>query len=611
MGFINQNQIKKWQADLDARLKRALSVFAPPEQIKVSEWAEKYRIMDREETSKAGPWKNSTVPYLEKIMDAFNDEYIEFIVLIKATQTGGTEAAINMTGYIIDQDPSRIMYVLPDEDTAKNFSTERLQKFLRHCSCLNHKFFDSDSKDTMLKFRGGFLILGSAQSPSKLSSWPIKRIIMDEIDKYPRGAGSEASPLKLAEERTKNWPGRKIFLLSTPTLKNGNITQAYETCDVRYRFQVPCPFCGEYQTLEWKQVKFNSTDDITVIQFNTFYECKYCGGHILDHHKPDMLNNGRWVAENATIGKPKRVGFSINSLYSPWVSFGQMAAEFMRSKDDPKQLMNFVNSWLAEAWENKAATMDKDLILQRLTDIRMNVVPNWAIILTGGVDCQQGYFYWTIRAWGAHMTSQNVAYGRAQSFEDIAEIMDKFWPDEDGELKWQVNLYAVDSGYDTDNVYQFCYENAGLAVPVKGSSNQMIARYRIAPVEKKEKWLLPILLYVVDADQYKNMIAARLSKPIGTGAWMLNADTDEEYAEQLTSEQRIIAEKGGRQIETWQKKTSAKQNHWWDCEVYAALAADLLHVRNLEDEPIAEPAPKQTKTKADEDSFLDLPDLEL
>jgi len=602
----------KWQADLDERLKRALTTFAPPTKLKVSEWAEKYRIMNREETSKPGPWKNSTVPYLEKIMDAFNDDYIEFIAFIKAAQTGGTEAALNMTGYTIDQDPSRMMYVLPDEDTAKNFSTERLQKFLRCCSCLDHKFFDGDSKDTMLKFRGGFLILGSAQSPTKLSSWPIKRVIMDEVDKYPRWSGREASPLKLAEERTKTWPGRKIFLLSTPTLRTGNIMQAYDSSDVRYRYQVPCPFCGEFQTLEWKQVKFNSDDDLTIIQFNTYYECRFCGGHILDHHKPDMLIKGRWVAENAVLGKPKRVGFAINSLYSPWVSFGQMSTEFMRSKDDPKQLMNFVNSWLGEAWENKAAAMDIDVVLQRRTEIPMNMVPSWALILTGGVDCQQGYFYWSIRAWGTQMTSQLVAYGKAMTYEDITEIMDKFWPDEEGELRWQVNLYAIDSGYDTENVYQHCFENSDVAIPVKGSSNQMIARYKITALEKKEKQLIPQLLYILDTDQYKNMIAARLAKPIGKGSWMLNADTDEEYAEQITAEQRIIMDKGGRQIETWQKKTSAKQNHYLDTEVYSAFAADMLHVRNLEEEPVNE-TPYQPQKPAQEEAEYtpELPDLEL
>ena len=66
---------------------------------------------------------------------------------------------------------------------------------------------------------------------------------------------------------------------------------------------------------------------------------------------------------------------------------------------------------------------------------------------------------------------------------------------------------------------------------------------------------------------------------------MLNKDTELVYAEHLTAEHRVVTTKGSRQTETWVKKTSAKQNHWWDCEVYAFLAADLSHVSLLEELP--------------------------
>lgn len=575
----------------------------------VSEWADKKRILTPEETARPGPWRTSQVPYLKDIMDAASNDDIQTIVLLKPTQTGGTEIAINTVGYIIDQNPSRILYVLPDDTTAKEFSDMRMQKVLRNCDCFQDKFLDADSKDSMLKFRGGFLKMAGAQSPAKLASWPVKVVIMDEIDKYPMWSGKEASPLKLAEERTKTYINKKIFLLSTPTLKTGHIYQAYLNADVRYKFHVPCPHCGHMQQLLWKQVKFDKHQDITLIETNAYYECCHCHKSIYDKHKPDMLAKGKWVAENSVEGKAKNIAFALNSIYSPWITFGQVAAEFMRSKDDPKNLMNFVNSWLGEPWENKAANMEIDMVMQQRTNLPMNMVPDWAQILTGGVDCQQGYFYWNIRAWGPRMTSQLVAYGRALSFEDIETCMDKFWPDESGELRWQVMLYSVDSGYDTENVYQFCAEHQGLAIPVKGSSNQMIAPYKISQLEKKEKGLMPQLLYTVDTDQYKNMIAARLSKPKGQGAWMLNADTELEYAEQITSEHKIITEKNGHQVDTWVKKTSAKQNHWWDCEVYNAVAADLLHVRNLEDAPPPVPSP-QIKLQPDDDGGYELPEPE-
>lgn len=585
-----EDQLLKSQLDaLENLVNNACKIFKPPERIKVSEWADKYRYMSSEETSRPGPWRTSIVPYLAKIMDCLNDDDIEKVIFLKPTQIGGTEAGINIVGYIIDQQPSRILYVLPDEDTMRDFSSQRLQKVLRTNECFKDKYRE-DSKDLMLSFHGGFCKFGNASSATKLASWSVPVIILDEIDKYPKQASKEASPLKLAEERTKNWPGkRKMFFWSTPTLKTGNIWQLWENADMRFEFQVPCPFCGHYQALEWNQVRFNVDEDVTAIQYNTHYECCSCGGHITDQYKPEMLEKGRWVALNEINGKPKSVAFKLNSLYSPWVTFGQMAAEFIRSKDDQLLLMNFVNSWLGEPWESKSAVMEADLLLQHKTDVPMGVVPDWAQLLTGGVDVQMGYFYWKIDAWGPGVTCQTIAYGRALTLDEIEKIMDTWYPDKNGKPKLQVWVYGIDTGYRTEEIYDYCERHPRVAIPVKGSSTPMVQRARPSNIERKDKLnKVPLQLWIVNTDTYKNEIAMRMEIPIGKGSWMLNADCDREFAEQITSEHRVIQTKGGRTVETWEKKTSAKQNHWLDCSVYSFAVADLVHMRQLqEDEPQA------------------------
>ena len=586
LSWISELQIKKWQSALKEISKRAFEQFRPPERMTVSEWADRNRVLPVGSTSRPGLWSTDFVPYMRAIMDAFADESIEEIAFIKASQTSGTESALNMLGYTIDQKPHRLLYVMPDEDTYREFSEERLQVMLTSCDCFKGKFDENASRDGFLKFRGGFCKLTTANSPSKLASLSIPYIIMDEIDKYPRWSGREANPIKLARERSKNWPGmNKLVLISTPTLKEGNIYKAYMESDIRFRYHVPCPHCGHMQPFLWENVKFDSKEPATVVEYATHYECCECHGVIKDHHKPEMLRHGKWIPENECKGRPKKIGFAINSIYSPWITFGQVAAEFQRSKNDPADLMNFINSWLGEPWENLSANMDIGSVMDSRTEVPEHVVPRWAQLLTAGVDVQKDYFYWTIRAWGAKLTSQNIAYGMAQSWEELESIMDKFWPDEEGELRWQVQAYCVDSGYRTDEVYEYCNNHHGVAIPCKGSSSPMVGKYRPANVEPKIKGVRPSLLYIVDTDQYKNVIVSRLHRPIGVGAWMLNRDTELVYAEHLTAEHRVIRTKGGRQVEMWEKKTSAKQNHWWDCEVYAFLAADLVHVSLLDDLP--------------------------
>ena len=50
-----------------------MSALVPPENITVSEWAEKYRQLDAKTTARPGPWRNSSTPYLKGLMDEFNN----------------------------------------------------------------------------------------------------------------------------------------------------------------------------------------------------------------------------------------------------------------------------------------------------------------------------------------------------------------------------------------------------------------------------------------------------------------------------------------------------------------------------------------------------------
>ena len=595
-------------------VREALKSLAPQEPISVSNWAAENRVMGDEESPTTGPWSNELTPYLTKIMDAMGDDYTEEIVLLKAAQIGFTEALLNYVGYCIDRDPSRFLYVLPEKETASEFSEDRMQKFLRSCAVLDHKIDLTNSKDLMLRFRGGFIKIASAQTPSKLASWPLPRVIMDEVDKYPRWTGREASPLKLARERTKNWPKRKIIIGSTPTLKDGHVYEAWKAADARYKYYVPCPYCGELKPLEWPNVRFDKDADLTAIEYTAYYECPCCHNHITDEQKPEMLRKGKWVAINTTSKKPKKIAFHINSLYSPWITFGQMAKEFITSKSKPQDLMNFVNSWLGEFWESKSSKLDTNLVMNRKTNLSEGIIPSWAKILTGAVDVQKGYFYWSIRAWGVGIKSQGIANGKARDWESIANIMDVFWPIEGSKQTMQVSLYGVDAGYNEDETYQFCIEHDA-AVPVRGSPVQMVTSYRISQVTKplKGTGLKPLLLYTIDTDQYKNAIAARLAKPLGSvGSWMVNKDIDAEYADSMISEEKVFAQKNGRMIETWVPKSSHPNNHLWDTEVYSFCMADLMNVRYLTEDELTAPEPQEKlKDEKEKEEPFSLPDYEL
>ena len=583
--------------NLNAVIRNARQAFLPPPPETVSEWADHNRLLTREESPTAGLWNTENTPYLRDIMNVFTDKTTQVTTVLKATQLGFTEAAINVCGYTIDRSPCRIFYVMPDEDLAKDFSVDRLQKALKNTPNIARKIESADrSKALVIRFPGGMIRLSGANSPAKLASWPIPWVIMDEVDKFPQWSGREASPVSLIKERTKNWPWRKILVGSTPTTEWGFVYRSYMESEAHYQFYVPCPECGHYQTFQFKNLKFPTVVDDRRLIRETYYECENCHHHIRDKEKLLMLRKGKWQPDEELGYKPKLVGFKINTLYSPWVAFADVAKEFLRSKDDPAALMNFVNSWLAEPWKSKSAEVKAKAVLDKKTKIPSGIVPSETLILTGGVDRQQGYFYWVIRAWMPKMGSMKIANGSAETWDDVKRIMDQFWPVENSDRKMQVILYAVDSGYETEDTYDFCYYaygDAQVAVPVKGASQALVGYYKrtkLQPnIEKGRNWQRTMDLFEIDTNKVKDFIFYRMNKELGEeGCWMVDADTDEVYANMITAEHKV--RDGDKEV--W-RLIGKKDNHYLDCEVYNTVAAMIMNVQNMQTES-PEEMPQQT-----------------
>ena len=579
-----------------------------PEKLTVSQWAEKYRILD-ESSNFSGQWSNDITPYLVGIMDAFNDPYIQEINFCKPTQVGGTEAMLNMLGWIIMDSPSPTMIVYPSDDLAKDTSNDRIKPSLTKTPEIKERFYEHSSKELNLKFRGMKIYLRGSGSPGKLASKSIKYLFFDEIDKMDGASKKEASPYNLAKERTRTFTySKKIYTCSTPTLKTNYVWQIHEDADEQRHYFMPCPHCGEHITFAFKQIHFPSGEGMTNAERakEAVYVCQECGCEITDKDKIKMLRQGEWRDVKGTcIGKPRKVSYWLNALYSRFLSWAEIVKEFLDSKDDPEKLQNFVNSWLAEPWEDTKLKTTADTVAERQTDLPELAVPGWARILTGGVDVQETCLYWTIRAWGDHITSQNIAHGQAMSFADIERVMNLAYEREDGQ-KLVVCLCLIDSGYDSDGTYDFCANNSDWALPVKGSNNPMMSHFKMSKINKPTSAAHGMNLVLVDGDKYKDMIAARMKKPNGRGSWMVYEGCDTEYAEQVTAEHKINTKSGKKTIQKWVPKRSHIDNHYLDAEVYALAAADIRGVRSmhLDSEEEQEQPQQEEKQYAPEEAWI-------
>lgn len=560
---------------------KAAQVLRPVERVSVSKWAEANRVLP-DSNSIPGPWRNSVTPYLVEIMDAFSDEMVEEIIFVKPTQVGGTSAMENMLASAIAQDPAPAMCVYPSDDLAERTVESKLDPMIKSCKVLAAKYRINDSKKLALKFADMTVWLTGANSPADLASTNIRYLFMDEVDKFPGASKKEADPVSLAKERTKTFFNRKIFMASTPTLKTGHIWKAKEAADVEKHYFVPCPHCGAFIELKFAQIKWPSKEDVPESADRAemaTYVCQECGCVITDQDKGKMLAAGRWKPVRQKTQHPKSVAFWMNTLYSPFTRFSDIAREFMRSKDDPELLHNFANSWLAEPWEDTKLKTNAEMVMERQTETPEWTLPPWTKLVTGGIDVQENCLYWTIRAWGDYMTSQNISHGQALSMGEVERIMNTELTMPNGE-KVMVNLALMDSGDQTEDVYEFCALNSDWALPCKGTTT-MLSHYRLSTVNKAGSRANGMTLVLVDGGKYKDQIAARMRKENGTGAWMVYQGCDLDYAEQVTAEHKITERSGGKEVQRWVLKTSHADNHYLDCEVYAAAAADVLGVRNL------------------------------
>lgn len=585
---------------------KALEILQPPEDITVSEFAERHRILDNRSAT-PGPWHNSKTPYLVEIMDQLNNPDVEEIIFVKPTQVGGTEALLNMLAYIACQDPSPTMAVYPSDDLGERIVANRIRPMIYASKPLLDKYKPNDSSKSELYFDGMSITVTGSNSPSQLASFAMRFLFLDEVDKYPGASKKESDPISLARERTKTYRNRrKIYMTSTPTLKTGHIWKAKEGADIVKHYFVPCPHCGRMIELKWQFVRFPGEEIggyADRAEFAT-YECQECHCVITDQQKSEMLRYGEWRVVEQNTQFARKVCYWINTLYSPFVRFSEMAKEFLLSKDDPDAFQNFTNSWLAEPWEDTKLKTSADLVMERQTQAQEYTVPDWTKILTAGIDVQETCVYWSIRAWGQYLTSQNVAHGQAGSLAELERIMNLQYVCAETGDAYVVSLALIDSGDNTDLVYEFCADNSEWAIPAKGASHPMDTHFKISKVNKTDSKAYGMQLAIIDTGKYKDMIAGRMRKKNGTGSWMVYLGCDREYAEQVTAEHKInVKTQGGRIQQQWVLKTSHGDNHYLDCEVYAMCAADMLGARTFHLQELELPQ-KAEQPKAPEESWI-------
>lgn len=582
----------------------ARDALTPERDLKLSEWADEYRLLASKTSSEPGAWRNARTPYLIEPMDCLSSgSPAEVVVMMFGTQTGKTETGNNWMGYVIHQAPAPMMTIQPTLNLAKRFSKHRLSSMIDEMPVLRALVAEKRSRDsantTLMKdFPGGMLVIAGANSAADLRSMPCKYIFADEIDAYPFDVDGEGDPLALASKRSANFPRRKKLLTSTPTTKGfSRIEQALEQTDLR-RFHVPCPHCHELQVLVWSNVRW---DKEPVHRPETaHYVCAHCGGIIEEGLKTWMLANGRWIAQFPGRGDGRQVGFHLSTLYSPlgWESWASLVRQFLEAKHaldagDDTKMKTFVNTCLAETWEEQGDQVKPEGLQVRAEAYALRTVPLGGLVLTMSVDVQANRLEYKIKAWGRFEESWTIDYavlwgdpsvtGEKSVWEDLARVITTPIKHAAG-AELRVMACAVDSGgHHTHEVYQFARRHRGVGVfAVKGASQSgRPVLGKPTPVDvnaRGEKIKKGAQLWLIGTDTAKSLIYGRLKvADAGPGCMHFSRELPGEYYEQLTSERMVTRYVKGRPRLEW-IKPSGRRNEVLDLEVYAIAAAHKLQL---------------------------------
>ncbi len=563
----------------------------PDTELKVSEWANEYRVLAPTAASEPGKWRTERTPCLKEVMDSLSpSSSAEKVVFMKGAQIGGTEAGNNWIGYIIDQTPGPMLVVQPTVEMGKRWSKGRFAPLIESTPCLKSKVKDPRSRDSgntvqSKEFPGGIVVITGANSSVELRSMPVKYLFLDEIDAYPGDSGGEGDPVLLSIACTNTFARRKIFLVSTPTIHGiSRIEKEFEATDKRYFF-VPCPHCNYYQVLKWSQIKWEDKNPNTA-----HYICIECGKKIENHQKTEMLARGEWRATGEGAKEGAKIGFHLSSLYSPvgWYSWTQAVEDFLHAKENEQLLKVWINTTLGETWVDKGEVPDWKQLFERRENFPIGTVPKGKVILTAGVDVQKDRLEVEVVAWGMGRESWSIDYqvfegdtGGGEVWERLSELLNHHFIGENG-LEYMISMMAVDAGYATQEVYNWVrsHQGSGRVMAVKGANKALVplnspSRVDVTVGGKKLRrgmklWPVGVSILKSELFQLLNVLTE------GAPGYCHFPEYPPEYFKQLTAEQLITKVVKGYTKQEWQKIRD--RNEVLDCRIYARAASIALGI---------------------------------
>ena len=569
--------------------------------------------------SEPGKYKTDRAPFQKEMMDEFNDPQINECTIMAARQMCKTIVIENIMGYNIDIEPSPMIYIAPTDLKMKKLSKIRFAPFFEDNKYVRDKMQELKSRESgseimFKRFSGGYVVFGGANVAGSLTSFTARIVMFDEVDEYPVSAGQLGDPIDIGRACASTYLNRFYIYVSTPTNEGtSRIETQWNKSDKRL-YYVPCPICGHMQILIFSphsQFRDLTTGFLKFDKANlswVYYECANCRKAIEEKTKPKMLLKGDWRKQLPQV--LHHAGFHINQLYSPWVTWMELAKIFLETKNIHDSIRVFINHRLGEIFrtrENYQFSFEK--LLNRRERYGGSgdyanegpvLIPKGIIFLTVGVDTQDDRLEAVVKGWGLNEESwfieRRIIRGSPSKIETW-QMLDAYlstpFVHENGFIGRFGKLGGIlavgidTGGHHTKEAYEYCNKPERRKLRIFGIKG--VDGFGKPFIKQSFSKKYQVALFLAGVDSVKQTIYERLNiaplmddkenppKELPTpGRMHLNFRCDKEYFDGLTAEKIQIVQIKGQGVQKWIKPSGAA-NEPLDCEVYALAAYALLN----------------------------------
>ena len=501
-----------------AVIAKALPALQPSRRIDVPTWAEANRIL--RSAGYSGPWRNDFAAYMVEPARMLTSRRFSGLIFCGPARTVKTEhLVINTVGHRAECMPRNMLVLSPTKDTAREFSIEKIDPFIRHTPSVRERLGTGRSDDNIYdkRFAGGMRLRLGWPVIGQLSMFDIPDVLLTDYDRMVEDVDGEGSPFALALKRTQTFgslgmavaegsPGRPVL---DPEWKPSTPHEAPPTTGIlqlfnrgtRARFYWTCPGCGELFQPEMAALKYEVRDSAGQSAKTVEMVCP--SGCLIRHDQKHELNRtGTWLHETddgrlVTVDDPDIrstdiVSYWLEGPVAAMQAWDQIILRYLQASEDFKAtgdetaLKTTINVDQGRPYVPQQLEvgegLSEDALKATAGRYPLGIAPDWTRFITVQVDVQARGYVVHADAWGPGLERRLIdrqeilmapdsAPGAprpidpARYIEDwqaLLPLLDHAYPVEGGELSMKPKAMIVDSGGAkgvTNNAYAFWRKN--------------------------------------------------------------------------------------------------------------------------------------------------------